>query len=630
MKTKIFFLASFFAFSFFSTFSFAEYKIELNLSEKKVYIVSGEQNISVDNVDQYFSGSLVNSGSESSSGSQNTGSQILPAFSGSVYQELGTWTELEKAIYWMYTNGLTMYTTTTSYRPNDLLTREEAAKLMWQLFEVLRFEQTNKWLNCLFIDSATFDPSLSAYIQKVCTRWIFRGNDKTQEYMPHDNLTKWQILAVLMRMLEGKMSDETLNPWWIEYYVKAKNLWLTTETTLGNFDLPITREGAALLIYRFKNIIVNQEDQASSYVQQLLDRLNEFSKWSSYETTIDDLLKQRLAIYGSGSSNLPSWSWSTSGSGSSSGSGLDLDLIVGDTSLADDPEFNEAIHWMYDVGITKYGTVDTYLPFQTITRGQVAKMLDSFASVTNLTTIRNHSTCTFSDVASNSEFKSAITNVCQYGVMMWTNGKFLPNQVVTKAEFIAMLIRLVEGKSLDENVSPRWMNYYKKAIELSLISAQDTVTFSQPITRYEVAIFLYRLKVRLTMFNNLNDTKLPDEIVKTIEDTTWSGDSKQSGKIYVDILSLNNAAFTNWYVEVFWERYKVKKSTTNSYNVGANSFVWYGDLIDLEKEQYVGTITFIMTNGALTEGAIRFSSTKTSYYISKDPITTTYYHLNQL
>ncbi|MDR0369800.1 MAG: hypothetical protein LBH96_04790 [Candidatus Peribacteria bacterium] len=69
-----------------------------------------------------------------------------------------------------------------------------------------------------------------------------------------------------------------------------------------------------------------------------------------------------------------------------------------------------------------------------------------------------------------------------------------------------MLIRLVEGKSLDENISPRWMNYYKKAIELSLISAQDTVTFSQPITRYEVAIFLYRLKVRLTMFNNLNDT----------------------------------------------------------------------------------------------------------------------------
>jgi hypothetical protein len=199
---------------------------------------------------------------------------------------------------------------------------------------------------------------------------------------------------------------------------------------------------------------------------------------------------------------------------------LDLDLIVGDTSLVDDPEFNEAISWMFDVGITKYNTIDTYLPFQTITRGQVAKMLDNFATVANLTTVRNSSSCIFSDVATSSEFRAAIIKMCQYGVMLGNTGKFFPDQVVTKAEFIAMLTRLVEGKPLDESVSPRWMNYYKKAIELSLISAQDTVTFSQPITRYEVAIFLYRLKVRLTMFNNLNDTKLPDEIVKTIENTT--------------------------------------------------------------------------------------------------------------
>jgi hypothetical protein len=74
----------------------------------------------------------------------------------------------------------------------------------------------------------------------------------------------------------------------------------------------------------------------------------------------------------------------------------------------------------------------------------------------------------------------------------------------------------------------------------------------------------------------------------------------------------------------------VKRSTSNAYNVGANSFVWYGDLMDLETDQYVGTITFIMTNGALTEGAIRFSSTKASYYISKDSVTTTYYRLHQI
>ncbi|MDR0369799.1 MAG: hypothetical protein LBH96_04785 [Candidatus Peribacteria bacterium] len=44
-------------------------------------------------------------------------------------------------------------------------------------------------------------------------------------------------------------------------------------------------------------------------------------------------------------------------------------------------------------------------------------MLDTFASVTNLATIRNTSSCVFSDVASTSEFASAISNICQYGVM---------------------------------------------------------------------------------------------------------------------------------------------------------------------------------------------------------------------
>jgi wyosine [tRNA(Phe)-imidazoG37] synthetase (radical SAM superfamily) len=61
-----------------------------------------------------------------------------------------------------------------------------------------------------------------------------------------------------------------------------------------------------------------------------------------------------------------------------------------------------------------------------------------------------------------------------------------------------------------------------------------------------------------------------------------------------------------------------------------NSFVWYGDLIDLQTEGYVGTATFIITNGTLTEGVIRFSSNKTSYYISKDALTTAYYHINQM
>jgi hypothetical protein len=45
------------------------------------------------------------------------------------------------------------------------------------------------------------------------------------------------------------------------------------------------------------------------------------------------------------------------------------------------------------------------------------------------------------------------------------------------------------------------------------------VTFTADIARYEVAIYLYRLKVRLTMYNNLNSSQLSDEIVKTLDET---------------------------------------------------------------------------------------------------------------
>lgn len=149
---------------------------------------------------------------------------------------------------------------------------------------------------------------------------------------------------------------------------------------------------------------------------------------------------------------------------------------------------------------------------------------------------------------------------------------------------------------MDETKNPRWTDYYQKAIDLSLISAQDTVTFSVPIVRYEVAIFFYRMKTRLTMFNNLNDTHLPDEIFNTMEDMSSSGNSQSSAKVFVDVLALNDSAFKVGYMELFGTRYQIKKQTTTPFSVGDNSFVWYGDIIDMIEGEKVGTLSFTLTN----------------------------------
>ena len=547
--------------------------------------------------------------------------------------ELLTWDEFDRALYRMYMNWLTKYDNADEFRPYDNLTREESAKMIGQLYSVLWFSKEDKWFNCNFVDTNMFDPTLAEHIYNVCRRGIFRWNDKTQQYMPHDNLTKGQLLAVLLRIFEWKMSDESGQPWWIEYYIKALTLWLSNEINLAKFDQPVSRREASLLISRFKNMVIDPVDYElylarldalkwdnDSYLQQLEDlkakRWESASTWENISEPTPDTTN-------------PDSNWITAGSGSTTTwSSVSLDIIAWNETLTDTPEFMEAINWMYDMWMTSYNTTESFMPYNTITRAQVAKMLDKFAIATNMTEIRNFWNCEFSDVLSGSEYKDAITRVCQYGIMAWSNDKFSPDQTVTKAEFVAMLIRLFDGKTLDETLNPRWTSYYKRAIEIGLISAQDTVTFTSEIARYDVATYLYRLKVRLTMYNNLNSSQLSDEIVKTLDETQeTSEDWKINAKVYVDILALNNSAFTDGYVEILWERYRIKKANTDSYNVWANSFVWYWTLYNIESWDSIGSISFILTNWALVEWTIRIN--KDAYYLTKDSNTTTYYNLTQ-
>ena len=647
------------------------YELQIDAEKNEVYLTSWDTKITLENAKEYLSWnntsentwSIVSTWSDSNSWSivstwseVNSWDTVLTwaeastwtsisswtdiqeasarSFGENVSAELLTWDEFDRALYRMYMNWLTKYNNSEDFRPYDKLTREESAKMIGQLYSVLWFSKEDKWFNCSFVDTNMFDPTLAEHIYNVCRRWIFRWNDKTQQYMPHDSLTKGQLIAVLLRIFEGKMSNESAQPWWIEYYVKALALSMTNEKNLAKFDQPVSRREASLLIFRFKNMVTDEE-QYKLYLARLSNL-----EWDndSYLKQIEELRSQREKSNTSENSNqnpdssnpdsneIVSWSWTNTWE--TSWSNVSLAIIAWNEKLTDSSEFMESINWMYDNGMTSYNTTESFMPYQTITRAQVAKMLDKFASVTNLNTVRNQWNCEFSDVSPQSEYKDSITKVCQYWVMAGSNDKFSPDQIVTKAEFVAMLIRLFDWAKLDESLNPWWTEYYKRAIEIWLISAQDTVSFTDEIARYDVATYLYRLKVRLTMYNNLNSTQLSDEIVKTLSETinTWD-DWKINMKVYVDILALNNSAFTDGYIEFLDQRYKVARSELDNYNVGANSFVWYGKLYNLETDEQIGSISFILTNWTLVEWSIRVN--KDSYYLEKDPNTTTYYNLTQ-
>ena len=651
----------------------AEYQLQIDEKDNEVYLTSWDNKITLENAEKTLSWTL-NSGSTltvsitSPNSQTNTWSEInswdttwtweintwtvvwtwtetntwsttstwtetTRTLWENINAELLSWDEFDKALYWMYMNWLTKYNNTEEFRPYDKLTREESAKMIGQLYSVLWFPKEDKWFNCSFIDTNMFDPTLSEHIYNVCRRWIFRWNDKTHQYMPHDNLTKGQLLAVLLRIFEWKMSNESGQPRWIEYYVKALALSMTNEINLAKFDQPVSRREASLLIFRFKSMIIDEE-QYKLYLARLnnlewnndayLKQIEELkSKWE--ESKISNESDSNSDNSNPDSNEIVSGTWDNTWT---SWNNVSLAIIAWNETLTDSSEFMESLNWMYDNGMTSYNTTESFMPYQTITRAQVAKMLDKFATATNLTTVRNQWNCEFSDVDPQSEFKDSITRVCQYGVMAGSNDKFSPDQVVTKAEFIAILIRLFDWAKLDESVNPRRTEYYKRAIEIWLISAQDTVSFTDEIARYDVATYLYRLKVRLTMYNNLNSTQLSDEIVKTLSETvtTWD-DWKINVKVYVDILALNNSAFTDGYIELLDERYKVTRSELNSYNVGTNSFVRYGKLYNIETDEQVWSISFILTNWTLVEWSIR--TNKVSYYLEKDPNTTTYYNLTQ-
>lgn len=60
--------------------------------------------------------------------------------------------------------------------------------------------------------------------------------------MPNDTLTQGQVLAVLMRTIDGMLTEEDTATWWMPYVERARALNLLTIDATDDFNNPITRE----------------------------------------------------------------------------------------------------------------------------------------------------------------------------------------------------------------------------------------------------------------------------------------------------------------------------------------------------------------------------------------------------
>ena len=80
---------------------------------------------------------------------------------------------------------------------------------------------------------------------------IMKGSNGT--FRPFDPMSKWEAITVLIRAISGETLDETVEPWFKNYFVEAQKLALTKETDVNKLWLNLSRYEAWLLLYRSAN-----------------------------------------------------------------------------------------------------------------------------------------------------------------------------------------------------------------------------------------------------------------------------------------------------------------------------------------------------------------------------------------
>lgn len=607
MSKKLFFLfaisSSLFGISYLITnYVHAEAQIIIDPITKTISISGLDLSGSTNTGDTITTGTQTTTGENSiQTGTQTTWTTTTQT---TTTPDTNTGTEFERALAWIYSKGITKYDNQTEYRMFDNLTREEAAKMIAKTYMALGYPTETKNTACDFSDSWEMNPELTWFIKQVCQRWVIKGAHG--KFMPTKQLTRPEAMTILIRMFEGTASFEDQDPRWADYYIKGKALWLTTLTN-SNFEKEVSRYEMALYIYRLQNIVsdVTLKVQAQLKLQNL--------SWVNQTNTETDVIE-------------------------SSELAQKFSAIANSISVENDPELQEAIRWMNDNGLTNFSTITDYKPFEVLLREQAAKIFDIFAAKFNFSQEKlseNIPTeCKFSDInKADPTLVTNIQNVCIMDILKGGNQIFDPKAQLTKWQFITALIRLVEGKKLDESKNPRWTDYYQTALDMGIVGPADAITFDSVITRYEVALFLYRFKVKYQLINNLNTNTLDNMIFNSVPGTIQTGDIILSGEIpeakesdiFIDTNLLQNGNFELGYIEIFGNKYKVIKTSTSTYFT--KNFVRYGDIYDISNDEKIGTINFVISNRIVLEGTVRVNNK--TFNITQVPNTTAYYHIEK-
>lgn len=164
----------------------------------------------------------------------------------------------------------------------------------------------------------------------------------------------------------------------------------------------------------------------------------------------------------------------------------------GVTSPPSDEQLQNAITWMYIVGLTSKSTLADFLPNDTMTREEASKFFGVFAKNEFNKTEDYTLPCDFSDIQNaDPTLRENIVSACRLGIFKWYQGDFSPRQMLTNAQAITVLMRIIVG-TLPEPYTAFYTNYILKAQEFGLIQNIDVDRFTP---RGEVALLLYKASI---------------------------------------------------------------------------------------------------------------------------------------
>ena len=156
-------------------------------------------------------------------------------------------------------------------------------------------------------------------------------------------------------------------------------------------------------------------------------------------------------------------------------------------------EFQEALQWGYENGLTSYNTFDEFMPYGVLNREQAAKFFGVWAEDVLGKTPDTTRNCEFNDADQITPvLRPYVVKACQLGLFNGdADGNFNPHQQLSKAVALVLIVRALEGQK-DENATPWWRNYYERAAELGITNDSMDQVAQKPAYRIETMVMLYR------------------------------------------------------------------------------------------------------------------------------------------